>query len=380
MKRSNVLWAFILMSLLTIGISTTFSVSTATNRIGAGEIKHVIIIVEENEAYSSIVNSSEAPYENQLIRQYSLAGNDFSPESPSLPNYIDLTAGSDLGITTDCSPSSSCQVNGGMTNIGDLLHSSNLSWKEYAESMPSPCYRSNSGNYAVRHNPFVYYTDITDNGTDCNQHVVPMNITTGAGFIDDLQSGKLPNFSFITPNLCNDGHNSCSNTMTQVQQIDEWLGVVVPKIIDSPEFASTALFITYDQGSTLSYSSQVVCILVSPFANSGYVSNNYYSHFSLLATVENIFGLGSLGRNDTTAAVMTDLFATPSATQSTTSPSSSTFTQPTVTSTSQTKTIWTGESVVVAVAVSIFSMIAVLTILVKRHNAGNRSSAIGSQT
>jgi len=281
-------------------------------QIGSGQIKHVIIIVEENEAYNSIVNSSEAPYQNQLIRQYALAENYFSVEHPSLPNYLDLTAGSDMGITTDCSPSSTCQVSGRMTNIGDLLNSSNLSWKEYAESMPAPCYLADSGNYAVRHNPFVYYTDITSNSTYCDQHVVPMNDTTG--LIQDLQSGSLPNFSFVTPNLCDDGHDSCSSSQTQVEQADNWLNLLVPKIISSPMFASTALFIVYDEGTT-SPSSQVVCIVVSPFAGAGYVSEAYHTHFSLLATVENIFGLATLGKNDTTSPAMTEIFA-PSYTKS----------------------------------------------------------------
>ncbi len=356
----------------------SLSNSTATYHIGGGEIKHVIIIMEENKPYSSIVNSPEAPYQNHLIQQYALAGNYFSPEHPSLPNYIDITAGSDMGITTDCSPSQDCQITGSMTNIADLLNSSNLSWKEYAESMPSPCYKSNNGNYAVRHNPFVYYTDITENSTYCDQHVVPMNITTGAGFINDLQSGNLPSFSFITPNVCNDGHNSCSNTLTQVQQIDRWLSILVPKIMNSSEFTSTALFIEYDEGSTATQSSQVACILVSPFARTGYVSENYYTHFSLLATVENVFGVGNLGRNDTTASTMNDLFVHPSGVQSTSYSGSYSQTHTSSTMQLQQHSSQTGAMILI-VTVVVLSLIGVLAILRKRLRSNPRESNLRTQ-
>ncbi len=85
----------------------------------------------------------------------------------------------------------------------------------------------------------------------------------------------------------------------------------MPKIVNSSSFATTALFILYDEGSssdTQGGGGQVPCILVSPFAKAGYVSQVQYSRYSLLATVEAIFNLGTLGRNDTSATPMSDLF------------------------------------------------------------------------
>jgi phospholipase C len=92
---------------------------------------------------------------------------------------------------------------------------------------------------------------------------------------------------------------------------DQWLSTLVPKIINSSSFATTAVFITYDEGSTNDTTGgggHVPSILVSPFAKAGYVSHVEYSHYSLLATVEAIFDLGSLGRNDASASAMGDLF------------------------------------------------------------------------
>ena len=168
---------------------------------------------------------------------------------------------------------------------------------------------SSDNLYYPKHNPFVYFTDITGNhgsgatSSYCQSHVVPFT-----QFAIDVANNNLPNYVFVTPNICDDAHD-CS-----LATGDNWLASVVPQIINSSEFASTVLFITYDEGSTnlgvqgSRGGGQVACIVVSPFAKSGYQSQVQYSHYSLLATVEAIYNLGNLGRNDATATVMQDLF------------------------------------------------------------------------
>jgi phosphatidylinositol-3-phosphatase len=294
------------------GISTSSGGSTSSSdqQIAAGQIKHVIIIVMENEGYGSVIGSPSAPYENQLASRYALAGNYFAASHPSLPNYLALVAGDTLGVASDCPPAQ-CPLSD--TTITTLLDARGLSWKEYAESMASNCSQSDSqdGLYATRHVPFVYFQSITGNSGSgatsayCDAHVVPFT-----QFSKDLASSDLPSYSFITPNLCDDAH-SCS-----LSTGDQWLSTVVPGIIGSSSFSSTALFIVYDEGSNNAgfgpnSGGQVACILVSPFARPGYVSQVQYSHYSLLATVETIFGTGSLGRNDATANVMSDMFSAP---------------------------------------------------------------------
>ncbi|MGI0069581.1 MAG: alkaline phosphatase family protein, partial [Nitrosopumilaceae archaeon] len=279
---------------------------TVFPQIGGGKITHVIIIVEENEGFASVIgNTSQAPYQNQLASQYALATSYFAIGHPSLPNYIAMTSGSTLGFTSDCKPTA---CNTTATNIVDLFRTHGITWKEYAESMPTPCNLTDANHYAPRHNPFVYYTDIVGNFTYCDQHIVSMNVTTGAGFLEDLNNNSLPQFSFITPNTCDDGHdntNICGGT-SQVSNADKWLANLMPKIIASSEFNSSAVFIVYDEGG--SSSNKVVNIVVSPFAKAGYSSSMQYTHYSLLATVENIFNLGNLGRNDSGAVPMSELF------------------------------------------------------------------------
>src|SRR4029077_17501849 len=143
---------------------------------------------------------------------------------------------------------------------------------------------SADGLYFPKHNPFVYFSAITGNdGTGsasayCGSHVVSMS-----QFGLALQAGALPSYSFVTPNICDDAH-SCP-----LATGDQWLSTVVPRIVGSSSFATTALFIVYDEGGSSDSNGgggHVACILVSPFAKPGYVSNVAYSHYSLLATVE----------------------------------------------------------------------------------------------
>ena len=261
----------------------------------------------ENEAYASVIGNASAPYENSLASSYALAANYLAVAHPSLPNYLSLAGGSTFGITSDCLPAE-CSLQDSATTVASLLDSHDLTWKEYAESMPANCSQTNSadGLYVTKHDPFVYFSTISGNsGTGatssyCSAHVVPMT-----QFWTDLQSGRLPSYSFITPNLCDDAHSCPLSTG------DQWLSTVVPKVINSSSFAGTALFVVYDEGSpgdTTGGGGKVACILVSPFAKPGYVSHAAYSHYSLLATVEAIFNLGNLGREDASAAPMSDLF------------------------------------------------------------------------
>lgn len=288
--------------------SSTSTSSSAASTSGSGQISHVIIVLMENEEYSSVIGDPSAPYQNGLASSYALAADYLGVAHPSLPNYLALISGSTFGVTSDCQPAQ-CSQPSNVTTIATLLDSHHLSWREYAESMPANCSQvvSSDDLYYPKHNPFVYFAAITgNNGTGsassyCDSHVVSLS-----QFYADLQAGDLPNYSFVTPNICDDAHSCPLSTG------DSWLSTFVPKIISSSSFPTTALFITYDEGNTNDTTGgggKVPCILVSPFAKPGYVSHLEYSHYSLLATVEAIFNLGNLGRNDASATAMSDLFS-----------------------------------------------------------------------
>ncbi len=276
---------------------TKTSTPGPSNTPGASNIQHVFVVVMENHSYQEVWNTSSSPYITSLGNAYARATNYHASIHPSLPNYLQLYGGSNYGITTDCNPSTSCHVNA--VNLADNLEAKGLTWKGYMESMPSPCYLTTSGNYAPKHNPFVYFDDIRNNSSRCTSHVVPYT-----ALASDLGSAATtPNFAFITPNLCNDMHD-CS-----VGTGDNWLKSNLPAILNSPACTvdKCLLILTWDEDDS-SQSNQVLTIFAGSAAKTGGVTSAVsYTHYSALKTVENIFGLPTQTNNDAAASPMSDL-------------------------------------------------------------------------
>jgi phosphatidylinositol-3-phosphatase len=247
---------------------------------------HVFVVVMENHEYNSVIGNPAAPYTNGLVASYGLATNYYAVSHPSLPNYLALTAGSTFGIASDCT---TCFVS--TTNIADQVEGSGRSWKAYMEDMPVPCYTgASSGNYAMKHNPFMYYNDIRNNMARCAAHVAPFT-----QFWVDMSSGAVPNFVWITPNMCNDTHDC------PVATGDTWLRSVVPTITGSAAFRNGGvLFITWDEGSSNagccsgSWGGHVATLVIAPNAISGFRSGTAENHYGLLRTIEDGFHLGHL--------------------------------------------------------------------------------------
>jgi len=248
---------------------------------------HVFVIVMENHEYDSVIGNPAAPYTNGLVTSYGLATNYFAASHPSLPNYLALTAGSTFGIASDCT---TCFVSA--TNIADQVEGSGRSWKAYMEDMPVPCYRgASSGNYAMKHDPFMYYDDIRNNAARCAAHVAPFT-----QFWVDMSTGVVPAFVWITPNMCNDTHDCPVGTG------DAWLRSVVPTITGSAAFRNGGvLFITWDEGASSagccsgSWGGHVATLVIAPNAIGGFRSGTPENHYGLLRTIEDGFHLGHLG-------------------------------------------------------------------------------------
>ncbi|HEY2161387.1 MAG TPA: alkaline phosphatase family protein, partial [Solirubrobacteraceae bacterium] len=166
-------------------VQTTPSPKASLN---GGPPAHVAVIVMENEELSDIIGSPDAPYINSLARRYALARSMYAIAHPSLPNYLALTGGSTFGIDSDCT---GCDVHA--TSIVDQLEPAGLSWKAYMEDLPHPCFTgAGSGDYAKKHDPFAYYTRITNNPARCNR-IVPLS-----QLAVDERTGALPRYIWIT--------------------------------------------------------------------------------------------------------------------------------------------------------------------------------------
>ena len=249
-----------------------------------GMPSRVAVIVMENKECGDVIGSAAAPFINGLARHYALARAMYGLTHPSLPNYLALTGGSTFGINSDCTDCSA----GDSTSIVDQLERANISWKAYMEGLPHPCFTgAGAGEYAKRHDPLVYYRRVVNNRSWC-AHIVPLT-ELGA----DERAGSLPRFIWITPNLCHEMHD-CS-----VAAGDRFLSSLVPRVLRSLG-AHGVLFITWDEGTSdsgccrLASGGHVATIVAGPGAKPGAQLNTPTDHYSLLQTVEDLFGLPRL--------------------------------------------------------------------------------------
>jgi hypothetical protein len=234
-------------------------------------LRHVVWIVMENQAYSGVIGSRSAPYLTALAASCGLATRFTAEAHPSLPNYIAMTSGSTLGVKNDAPPSA--QPLGAPSIFTQL----GTGWRALEESMPRACDLSDSGQYAVRHNPAVYYTRAR---ARCAAQDVP------------LSGAPRPSagFTFVTPNLCHDMH-SCA-----VRDGDRWLAGFIPRLLRTPEYrsGSTVVFITWDEDDGSAHQ-HIPTLVVSRRTRPGTRSATPFNHYALLGTTESILGLPRLG-------------------------------------------------------------------------------------
>jgi hypothetical protein len=230
----------------------------------------LVVIVLENHEYASIVGSTSARYlGRRFIPSGTLFTNYHAVEHPSLPNYLDMTSGTDSGCHDDLCPRRSYGTN----NIFSQLTSAGVDWRAWMGSMPSRCALSSSGRYAVKHNPAPYYSNLFPH--TCRAHDVkyPKALPT------------LAPFTFITPNICDDMHD-CS-----VNHGDHWLRNEVPDLLA----AGAVVVITFDEGSSNEGGGGHIMTAVSgPGVEAGAKNRRAFDHFGLLAGIEDWFGVNRL--------------------------------------------------------------------------------------
>jgi phosphatidylinositol-3-phosphatase len=273
-------------------------------------IDTVFLIVMENHNWSDIYQSPSAPYINQtLLPQASYAQQYYNPPGihPSEPNYLWLEAGTDFGIADDNGPSQNHQPS--QAHLVTLLSQAGISWKSYQEDITGDvCPLTDTGLYAPKHNPMVFFDDVTDTNdpmsATCIAHMRPYT-----ELATDLQQNTTPRYAFITPNLCHDMHGAgaCAPA-DQVALGDTWLAAEVPKILAAPAYRNNgALLITWDEGR--GSDGLIGMIVLSPQAKGGgYTNTIHYTHSSTLRTLQEIFGVTPLLGDAAQATDLGDLF------------------------------------------------------------------------
>ena len=318
-------------------------------------IGHVFTIVLENKDYDkSFGPTSEAPYlANTVTSKGQLLTDYYGTGHASLGNYITLISGQSENPTTqaDCGTFSDftalaqapfgqavgagCVYPTQYQTIADQLEKAGYTWRGYMEDMGDDLTRDGSATcshpaigamdntqratatdqYATRHNPFMYFHSVIDDAASCNKHVVNLDKLTK----DLKKPKKTPNYSFITPDLCADGHDATCADPSQpggYAGIDEFLKTWVPRITKSKAFKRDGvLFVTFDEsesdGTACCFTptgpnallqgiygpggGKTGTVVISPFTKAGSTNARTYNHYNMLHTVEDIFGLKHLG-------------------------------------------------------------------------------------
>lgn len=241
---------------------------------------HVFVIVMENKSPEEALAGS---FTASLAATYREAANYHAVAHPSVPNYLALTSGSTWGVTDDSYHVLPAQ------DIGDQLTEARVSWRAYMEGLGGAGCLDSPVPYDPGHNPFAFY------GGRCPANVVPLTSLAA-----DL-NGSTPLFSWITPDMCHDEH-SCS-----VSVGDAWLRQTAGMITGSKAWtAGGLLFVVWDEDDG-SADNRVLSLVIAP-NQSHRVSNQPYTHYSLLATIEDLLGVGRLGKA-VGVTPMTDLVA-----------------------------------------------------------------------
>ena len=270
------------LAALAVTLSVGSSASPAIPRVDVPKLSHVVVIVFENHEADDILGNRHAPTLNRLARDDALLTNYTAVTHPSLPNYLALVSGSTHGIYTDCT---SCNVGG--SSLADTLPAAHRTWKAYAEALPHAGYTGRSkGRYAKNHVPFAYFKHVRSNPRRAAT-IVPITQLKR-----DLARRTLPSFALVVPDKCHDMHD-CS-----IAAGDRWLRRFLPPLLHSPALADGAVFVVFDEGdSAAGGGGRVVAIALGPAVRTATRDDEPASHYALLRTIEDAFGLEQLGHS-----------------------------------------------------------------------------------
>jgi phosphatidylinositol-3-phosphatase len=337
--------------------------SAQASAAAVAPIKHVWVIVLENKEYAEtfVAGSSSAPYLTKTLpSEGALVPNYFGTGHSSADNYLAMVSGQPptapskedcpdpLTTLPETSDANGVAQGGGgcvypskFKTIGDQLHKRHLTWKAYAQNIPSPCslLHDGPGHYARKHNAFPFFLSVRENGQCAKNDVSLTNLAHDLGH-------RPANVNFIYPDECTDGHTDCTATgkvspveeqQHELAQADAFVKEWVPQITGSRVFRRDGLLaIIWDEGDTTmaccgepstdpdgsspggvgglpgAGGGQTGAVLLSPFIKPGTTSEASYNHYSLLASVEDNFGLSRLGEANlpSTTTFGKDIFTT----------------------------------------------------------------------
>lgn len=241
---------------------------------------HVVIVIEENRAYSQVIGNPDAPYLNQLAEQGALFDDAHGVTHPSQANYLALFSGSTQGVTDD-----SCPHSFSGPNLASELRQAGYTFATYSQSLPETGFTGcSSGAYVRKHNPAVNWQEA---------NVEPeQNLPFGSfpGNFDDL-----PTVSLVIPDLDHDMHNG------SIETADLWLEQNLSRYTQWAYTHNSLLIVTWDEDDN-SHDNHIPTLFVGPMVEAGRYSRRI-DHYTLLRTLEAMYELPALGKSAETTAI-----------------------------------------------------------------------------
>jgi len=255
---------------------------------------HVVIVIEENHGYDSIIGSALAPYINSLATDShgALFTQSFALTHPSQPNYLNIFSGATQSVLGDITPFSFL-LPFTTANLGAELLSAGRTFAGYSEGMPSVGYTADTYNsWARKHCPWINWQ-----GTGTNGIPAELNVPYTA-FPSNYDS--LPTVSFVIPDLDNDMHNGT------IAAGDSWLNTNLSNYITWSKTHNSLFILTFDEDDGILISSnQITTIFVGQNVKQGQYSE-HIDHYTLLRTLEDMYGLSYAGGSGSGYAPITD--------------------------------------------------------------------------
>ncbi len=253
---------------------------------------HIVIIIFENKEYGTVIGNGDMAYFNLLASSYTLLNQHYATTHPSLPNYLSLIGGDTFGRVDNCEFFEDCHINA--PSLPDLIEESGRTWKTYQDDMPEPCYTDGTDRYVLKHNPFIFFDPIRLDVERCARSIVPLTQMDM-----DIAANDLPNFIFITPDICYSGHD-CALDLA-----DGFLKEQMDKLYPALEATGEPylIILTWDEGQgdhsccglPELAGGRIATVFISPQVKQNFLDITPYSHYSILKTISEAWGLSYLG-------------------------------------------------------------------------------------
>jgi phospholipase C len=329
-------WAFVslvaavvaALALATAVSAHQFNQSGARDHSGIPRYQHIFVIMLENHSFDETFENPATPNINALAHKYGLATNYFGVTHPSEPNYVASIAGSFFGIQDDGPYTVHTIMSPTLVN---QLEASNLTWKTYQQSLPYAGFTgtafpsSSIALYASKHNPFINVATVQNSSSELAKMVPDTQLQA------DLATGDVPNFGYIVPDQCHDMHGiggvcptGSSDASTLFSNADAYVAATVTALTRAPfwDRGNNAIVITWDEDDFSPTNlgccdanpggGHVETIVITNHGARGATDDTAFNHYSLLASIQQAFGLGCLNNacDTTNVKPMIKLFAT----------------------------------------------------------------------